>query len=201
MSDALHLIEPRVAPPLDPGFRPAILANRHFRKEVEEAGGGVPLVMALERSEGAVSRYETRVFPDGHPRAAANLIFAERIFKFLLWQWGGWKAWIGGPRPIGDGIRKAYTPGGARAFDAQFMGEDVFARTFTVLSCDASEAPPAREKGLPQDGTWTGAGSASTSGPRIASLPRSSTAKPSTPRRWSGHRARTKTPSTTTRRS
>ncbi len=150
MSDALHLIEPRVVPPLDPGFRPAILANRHFRKEVEEAGGGVPLVMALERSEGAVSRYETRVFPDGHPRAAANLIYAERIFKFLLWQWGGWKAWIGGPRAIGEGIRKAYRPGGARAFDAQFMGEDVFARTFTVLSCDASEAPPAREKGLPQ---------------------------------------------------
>ena len=94
MSDAFRLVEPRTQPPLDPDFRPAILANRSFQKEVEESGGGVPLVISLERAEGAISRFETKVFPDGHPRAAANLFYTERIFKFLLWQWGGWKAWI-----------------------------------------------------------------------------------------------------------
>lgn len=150
MSDALRLIEPRVAAPLDPGFRPAVLANQAYRKEVEEAGGGVPLVISLERAAEAISRYETRVFPEDHPRAAANLVYAERIFKFLLWQWGGWKAWIGGPRSIGAHIQKVYAPGGARAFDAQFMGEDVYAQPFTIVPCDATEAPPAREKGQPQ---------------------------------------------------
>jgi predicted NBD/HSP70 family sugar kinase len=149
MSNALRLVEPRVPAPLDPGFRPAVLANRHFLKEVEDAGGGVPLVISLERAEGAISRFETRVFPDGHPRAEANLMYAERIFKFLLWQWGGWKAWIGGPRPIGEFIRKTYAPDGERAFDFHFMGEDVYDQPFTVIACDASEAPPAREQGQP----------------------------------------------------
>ncbi len=149
MSDAFRLIEPRVRPPLDPGFRPAILANRHFRKEVEESGGGVPLVISLERAEGAISRFETRVFPDGHPRAGANLVYAERIFKFLLWQRGGWKAWIGGPRAVGESIRGAYSPEGVRAFDFHFMGEDVYDQPFTVIPCDAAEAPEGRESGQP----------------------------------------------------
>jgi predicted NBD/HSP70 family sugar kinase len=149
MSDAFRLVEPRVAAPLDPDFRPAVLANRSFQKEIEESGGGVPLVMSLERAEGAISRFETRVFPVGHPRAEANLVYAERIFKFLLWQWGGWKAWIGGPRAIGEYIQKAYSADGARAFDFHFMGEDVYDQPFTVIPCDASETPAAKEHGLP----------------------------------------------------
>lgn len=149
MSDALRLVEPRVRPPLDPDFRPAVLANRHFQEEVEASGSGVPLIIALERSEGAVSRFETRVFPEGHPRFDACPHYAERIFKFLLWQWGGWKAWIGGPRPIGEWIRTCYSPGGAREFDNHFMGEDVYGKTFTVVPCEASEVPPAQEKGQP----------------------------------------------------
>jgi predicted NBD/HSP70 family sugar kinase len=149
MNNALRLVEPRVPAPLDPDFRPAVLANRQFQKEVEEAGGGVPLVISLERAEGAISRFETRVFPDGHPRAEANLMYAERIFKFLLWQWGGWKAWIGGPRAVGEYIQKAYSPDGARAFDFHFMGEDVYDQPFTVIPCDVSEAPAATEKGQP----------------------------------------------------
>ncbi|HSK10625.1 MAG TPA: hypothetical protein VK911_13685, partial [Vicinamibacterales bacterium] len=147
MTNTFILPSPRIAPPLDPGFRPPVLANRAFEREVADAGGGVPLVIALERSDGAVSRFETRVFPETHPRFAAGLPYAERLFKFLLWQCGGWQAWIGGPRPIGDHIREVYSPGGARAFDWQFMGEDVYERRFTVIPCDASEAPPARESG------------------------------------------------------
>ncbi|MCG6926040.1 MAG: ROK family protein [Acidobacteria bacterium] len=149
MSNALRLVEPRVKAPLDPDFRPAVLANRHFQREIEESGGGVPLVISLERAEGAISRFETRVFPDGHPRAEANLMYAERIFKFLLWQWGGWKAWIGGPRAVGEHIKTAYSPDGARSFDFHFMGEDVYDQPFAVIPCDASEAPPAREQGQP----------------------------------------------------
>jgi hypothetical protein len=89
----LRLVEPRFVPPLDEGFRPAVLANRAFRKEVEDSGAGVPLVLGLERPDGAVSRFETRVFAGDHPRAAANLTYAERLVKFLLWQRGGWKVY------------------------------------------------------------------------------------------------------------
>ncbi|HEX72390.1 MAG TPA: ROK family protein, partial [Candidatus Hydrogenedentes bacterium] len=49
------LVKPRFIPPLDAGFRPAVLANRAFQQRVD-AAGGVPLVLGLERSNGAVSR-------------------------------------------------------------------------------------------------------------------------------------------------
>jgi len=136
-------------PPLDPDFRPAALANRAFRKEVEDSGDGVPLVLGLERPDGAVSRFETRVFPEGHPRSEANLRYAERIFKFLLWQRGGWRTYVGGPESIGDYIRTCYSPGGIRAFDYHFMGEDVYDRAFTVVPCAPSAVPAEREGGKP----------------------------------------------------
>ncbi len=149
MNGSFELVEPRFVPPLDAGFRPATLANRAFLKGVEEAGGGVPLVLALERPDGAVSRFETRVFPEDHPQADANLMYAERVLKFLLWQRGGWKVTVGGPKAIGSTIAQRYAPGGAREFDYQLMGEDVYDRAFTVVSCAPSEAPPEREMGKP----------------------------------------------------
>ncbi|GAB4527141.1 MAG: hypothetical protein Kow0063_02150 [Anaerolineae bacterium] len=145
MLESLRLVEPGFVPPLDRGFRPAVLANRAFQKEVADAGGGVPLVLGLERADGSLSRFETRVFPVGHPRFDANLAYTERLLKFLLWQRGGWRVYIGGPRLIGDYIRECYSPDGPRAFDYHFMGEDVYEKTFTVVSCDPSEVPPQKE--------------------------------------------------------
>ena len=149
MSSAFTLIAPAFVPPLEPEFRPAALANRAFRREVAASGQGVPLVIGLERSDGAVSRFETVAFPDGHPRAVANLVYAERLVKFLLWARGGWKVTIGGPRGVGDHIARTYAPGGARAFDCHFMGEQVYGRPFAVAACRADEVPPAREVGQP----------------------------------------------------
>ncbi len=143
----MRLIEPKRRPPLDPDFRPASLTNRYFRRSVADSGCGTPLVIAIERSGGTISRYETSVFPKQHPQAGANLLYAERIFKFLLWQRGGWKVWIGGPRSIGDYIKKCYSPGGVREFDYHFMGRDVYERPFTVVSCEPFEVPAEKEKG------------------------------------------------------
>ncbi|MEP0764502.1 MAG: ROK family protein [Chloroflexota bacterium] len=145
MTQALTLIAPRFVPPLDPGFRPAVLANRAFQAEVAQSGAGVPLVLGLERVGGTLSRFETAVFPDGHPRAEANLQYAERLVKFLLWQRGGWKVYAGGPRAIGDHLRRTYAPDGPRAFDYHFMGEQVYQQPFTVVPCAADEVPPAHE--------------------------------------------------------
>ncbi len=139
------LVEPRFPPPLDPDFRPAVLATRAFRKETADLG--TPLVIGLERASGEVSRFETTVFPEGHPRAQDDLYFTERIVKFLLWQRGGYKVYIGGPRFIGEYIRKAYAPDGERKFDFHFMGEQVYEHTFTVVPCEPFEVPPAREVG------------------------------------------------------
>jgi hypothetical protein len=73
MSPEFRLIAPKFVPPPEPEFRPAALANRAFRQEVAASGRGVPLVLGLERSGRAVSRFETVAVPDSHPRADANL--------------------------------------------------------------------------------------------------------------------------------
>jgi predicted NBD/HSP70 family sugar kinase len=145
MSDSFTLIAPSIIPPLDLGFRPAVLANRAFRQAVAASGVGVPLVLGLERVNGSLSRFETTVFPDDHPQADANLMVVERLVKFLLWQKGGWKVYVGGPRRIGEHIRATYAPDGARAFDYVFMGEKVYQQPFTVVICTADEVPPEHE--------------------------------------------------------
>ena len=139
--------KPKVMPPLDESFRPAALANRAFRAAVEKSGrpavGG--LVIGLERGDGTRSRHETRVFADDHPMASLNLPYAERLVKFLLWQKGGWKVTIGGPRAIGEHIRATYSPDGARAFDWEFMGATTYERPFEVVVTEPDAVPPARE--------------------------------------------------------
>ncbi len=143
MVDPFELMGPRLVPPLDHAFRPAALANRAFRQAV--SGIGVPLVLGLLRDNGALTRFETEVFPEGHPGAEANLRYVERLLKMLLWQRGGHQVYVGGPRCIGDRIRRLYAPGAERTFDCRFMGEQVYEQPFTVVTCDPADVPAARE--------------------------------------------------------
>jgi hypothetical protein len=39
--ETLKLVEPKCVPPLDADFRPAVLANHAFRKEVADSGAGL----------------------------------------------------------------------------------------------------------------------------------------------------------------
>ncbi|HID34078.1 MAG TPA: ROK family protein [Anaerolineae bacterium] len=141
----LTLIPPRFTPPLEPDFRPPILANRAFRQAVAEAGGGEMLVFGLERAEDDISRFETQVFPSNHPRASENLTYAERLLKFLLWQRGAWRVYVGGPPAIGQYLQTVYSLQGERAFDVQFMGEKAYLHPFTVVPCSVADVPPAHE--------------------------------------------------------
>lgn len=149
MTEFFKLVKPKFAPPLDEDFRPAVLANRMFQKEVQDSGVGVPLVLGLERADEAVSRFETQVFPQDHPHFGANLMYVERLVKFLLWQRGGWKVYVGGPKGIGDYIQQCYAPDGAQAFDYHFMGEKIYQKRFTVVLCAPADVPPEREETRP----------------------------------------------------
>ena len=140
-------IEPKLIPPLDPAFRPASLYNRFFQAAVAEVG--VPLLIALERSPEAISHFETLVFPAGHPRFEDNFFYVERIVKFLLWQRGGYKLYIGGPRAIGEHLQAIYAPDGDRQFDYHFLTDRVYEQPFTIVPCDVSEVPAANEVGQP----------------------------------------------------
>jgi len=145
MMKSQKTITPKIKPPLDQDFIPAALFNRDFQYETCEIGE--PLVIGLERSSGVVSTYSTRVLPQDHPRAAENYFYVERIVKFLLWQRGGFKLYIGGPRVIGEYISKVYSQEGARQFDFKFLSEWVFERPFEVLICEPWEVPSANEVG------------------------------------------------------
>lgn len=141
----MQLIEPRVTPPLDEEFRPAVLANREFQRRVRPVG--VPAVIGLERSGGEVSRFETLVYPEGHPDFENNFAYIERIVKFLLWQRGGHTLHIGAPQGIAEYIRSVYSSTGRREFDAHFMGMLVYEKEFSVIAATVSEVPASHETG------------------------------------------------------
>ena len=136
----MKLVTPATLPPLDPDFKPAVLANRAFVQAVEDSGSGVPLKIALERGDGSVTVFETVAFAPDSPDAGQNLMYAERLVKFLLWARGGYKVIIGGSDQIADHLRTVYAPDGARAFDHEFMG-GVYEKTFEVVGCPLSECP------------------------------------------------------------
>jgi len=145
MTQKLDLVQPALIPPLDPEYRPAILANRLFQNQT--AAAGIPLVIGIERSGAEVTRFETKIFPAGHPKAEQNFEYIERLVKFLLWQRGGFKAYIGGSPEIGEYIRKLYAADGGRKFDHDFMGEKIYEKDFEVVICDVDEVPASHETG------------------------------------------------------
>lgn len=142
-------IAPKFRPVLDPEFVPASLWNRTFAAAVRESGGGQPLALALERSDGSVSVFRTRVLPEGGDPARLNFFYAERLLKFLLWQKGGWRVTVAGPHAIADHLRQVYSPAGARAFDHEFMGERVYGRPMAVEHAAFAAAPGEREAAAP----------------------------------------------------
>ena len=145
MIDGFELVKPQFTPPLDNEFRPAVLATRAFERAAADVG--VPLIFGLQRDDGKLSRFETKVFPKNHPLRDTNLFYAERMLKFLLWQRGGSKVYVGGPRDIGEYLQRCYTAGGKRNFDYHFMSEQVYEQPFCVEPCDPSQIPPTHDVG------------------------------------------------------
>ena len=140
-------VSPAIIAPLDPGFLPASLFSREYRKLAATARPE-PLHLALERGDGSVSRFDTAVIPPEAGSLEATLLYVERIVKFLLWQRGGWKLYVGGPEKIGRHIKSVYSHSGARKFDADFMGV-VYERPFEVGVTTANSVPAAQETSMP----------------------------------------------------
>ncbi|MGB0582498.1 MAG: ROK family protein, partial [Limisphaerales bacterium] len=83
-------LTPRHIPALDPGFTPAALWNREFRKLA--AADPHPFAICVERNDGTRSACLTELGADDE----LNLTYAERLLKFLLWQKGGYQIYLGG---------------------------------------------------------------------------------------------------------
>jgi predicted NBD/HSP70 family sugar kinase len=138
---ALLTTRPIIVPPLDPGFCPIAVGNRAYRAA---PGKRVPLAISLERESGSISRYETEVLPLGGAHDADTLRYVERLVKFLLWQYGGWRVVVGGPSGVGEHIQQTYSATGPRAFDHQFMGP-IYQKDFRVEAVRVEAVPASRE--------------------------------------------------------
>ncbi len=156
MESSLLRVVPKFVPPLDPGHRPAWLGNRNFEAAARRTRKAVKMIFALEGAGGAVTRFESVAFPPGHPQAAENLAYAERILKFLLWSRGGWKVSIAGPREVADHLEGVYGTRGARAFDAGFMAKIYEKPSFVVRHCAPAALPREKDTAAPAGGHLDG---------------------------------------------
>ena len=116
-------------PLLDPEFIPIGKFNKAFLK-----GAKKPVSFAVERSCGQITVEQT--FIHGTPEMAeADAYYADRLVKCLLWMKGGFRVYISGDEGIYNKLKAAYSPGGSRAFDADFMAS-VYEQPFEVIFCD-----------------------------------------------------------------
>ena len=142
------IVRPLVVPELDPEFVPAVLWNREFRKLVAADQGARTFVIVLERPDGSVSRFESKVLSSGHPLTRLNRRYAERLLKFLLWQKGGYRVRVAGAPEIAEYLSIVYHPSGDRAFDHGFMGQKVYGQTFRIEMAHLDDLPMERTVGL-----------------------------------------------------
>lgn len=139
------LIRPRIVPPLDSSFRPAVLANRAFREGVRALGEGIPLLLAMEQADGSVFHHQEQIYPSQRVEAAGNFNFVERLLKFLLWSRGGCKVYVAGPEDLGSALRKHFLESATGRFDAEIMGERIYERPLEILSVNLEDLPPPRQ--------------------------------------------------------
>lgn len=132
---------PRIRPVLDPGFLPAVLANRAFLRACEESGAPQPIGIALEQADGSVFRAATQALPDQDSNLAANTAHLERLLKFLLWSRGARRVHIAGPESLVSRIQAHYHDAETGRFDADIMGDKIYGLPFEILRVEDDELP------------------------------------------------------------
>ena len=138
-------VNPRFVSELDPGFVPAALWNRAYRALAAAEQDSLRISLAVERSNGAVSRFDTVLCPETPEYAELNLRYVERIVKFMLWAYGGWRVTVAGAPRVAEALGRIYSAQGSRAFDFDVMGRRIYDRPFTVVGVPADAAPAAKE--------------------------------------------------------
>lgn len=139
-----YLIAPRLVPPLDPAFRPASLARRAFERDAT-----VPVRLALEQTDGSVFHVATRVLgaDAGQSVDTVNAYFLERLVKFLLWSYGGWRVWVDGPAALVTALQRHYLDDATGRFDSEIIGERIYDRPIQIVH--TTNLPPAKSTTAP----------------------------------------------------
>ena len=124
-------------PELDQEFIPMGPWMIEYEKEASR-----PIGIAIEREDGKVSVFETKL--RGKSFEEANLRYLERYIKFCLWSVGGWKVTICGCDEEAAKVREDYVLGGPRDFDVNFM-MNTYERPFEFEICDPADLPAAND--------------------------------------------------------
>ncbi len=141
-----YLVAPRVVPPLDPGFRPAVLARRALEATIRESGRGRYVALAVQQPGGAVHARETLVFDDGHPDVGVSYAFCERLVKSMLWTFGGSRIWVDGPPGLVTSLRHHYEAEPTGQFDARVLGNEVYRAELEVVAAPRPDFPSSADE-------------------------------------------------------
>ncbi len=133
----------KIKAPLDAAFTPIYQELKRFLQDAKQAQGP-QLLLAVERNDGLVATQSLQILPEGQDDAR-NLALVERMVKSMLWLYGGFKVTVAGSQRIYEGLKAQYAPGGARAFDAAFMG-DVYEHPFQICYEPRVEDAPQKKE-------------------------------------------------------
>ena len=126
-------------PVLDAGFLPLVKFNNAFLERAEE-----PFAIAIERPHDQISVYDA--FLRGSPEMQkADLFFADRLVKTLLWMKGGYRITLYGDARVYLDLKHAYARRGRRSFDRHFM-ESVYEQSFEVCHGNYKDKPDNQER-------------------------------------------------------
>ena len=138
---------------LDTGFQPMVQALQAARA-THARGGGTTLLIAWERENGCMARYDLPL-PANAENDVAAFHLAERVVKFLLWSAGGWRLLLSGPTQLCQRLAAEYSPHGRRAFDADLM-QRVYGRPMTVEVRSPQDMPVTKDAALALGGHLDG---------------------------------------------
>lgn len=129
-----------IRPVLDKNFQPMIKALESFDEKVKANGKTAKITLVVERNGGYNYIYSYTGFSDDAGEDELNYRIAERLAKTILWVVGGYKISVAGSKKIYEGLKKAYTLQGARAFDVDFMS-GVYEKPFEVVWLEEKDVP------------------------------------------------------------
>ena len=130
-------IDVKNLPPLDEDFIPMGVWMIEYEKEADR-----PIGIAIEREEGKVTVFETKL--RSRDFEEANLRYLERYIKFCLWSVGGWKVTVCGCDEEALKVKEDYVLGAARDFDVNFM-MNTYERPFEFEICEPENLPEAND--------------------------------------------------------
>lgn len=132
--------------PLDPGFRPLGEFVSAYEQRANRDPAAQPAGLALERTNGEISRWEGLLLPPDRGHDAETLAYLRHIIKFMLWAHGGATLYLAVPDTYGPHLKAAFQQGGSMEFDAGLMSR-AFERPFAIHTVPIDALPPARSGG------------------------------------------------------